>query len=141
MARQKKVLSSQEKAKRDLKIAESVYYTIGGFFLLVGFVFSILGVILLNPPQENFASSPLYLAEQAFFKAINWNTTFLNAGALLMVLSIIYFMIVFYIFSRKGDDLAKREHLKSHRQREIVFPQQAAMEAAAEQVDDNKVNE
>ena len=58
-----------------------------------------------------------------------------------MVLSIVHFMIVFDMFSRKGDDLAKREHLKSHRQREIVFPQQAAMETTAEQVDDNKVNE
>ena len=42
-------VKSTTKAKRDLKIAEIVYYSIGGVALVLGVVFSIFGLILLNP--------------------------------------------------------------------------------------------
>ena len=112
---------STKKAKRDLMIAEIVYYSIGGFFLLTGILFCIFGVILLNPPTQNFTNHPLYLAQTSFFEAIHWNTNFLNAGSLLMFLSIIYFLVVFFIFGNKGDELQKKEQSKSHRQREVVY--------------------
>ena len=46
-----------EKTKRDFKIAEIVYYSIGGLVLFVGFVFSIFGVILFNPVKGNFENT------------------------------------------------------------------------------------
>lgn len=120
MAR-KMVRTSQDKAKRDLKIAEIVYYSIGGVFLALGIIFSIFGVIILNPAQENFENAFLYEAQSNFFSAIKWDTTFAEAGFILMALSIIYFMIVFSIFARKGDDVLKRDQAKKNRQRQVVF--------------------
>ena len=41
MAKEKVILSPQEKAKKDLKVAEIVYYSIGGVVLLLGLLCSI----------------------------------------------------------------------------------------------------
>lgn len=121
MAKEKVTRTSQEKAKRDLKIAEIVYYSIGGVAMTLGVIFSIFGLILINPAKENFENSFLKIAETNFFNWLHWNTTFSSAGVLLMVCATIYFFIVFAIFSRKGDEISKRSDLKKSRQRQVVF--------------------
>jgi len=121
MAKIQRNRTSQEKARRDLKIAEIVYYSIGGVVLALGFIFSIFGVALLNPAQENFENSFLKKAETNFFNWLHWNTTFQKAGFLLLVLAIIYFLVVFTIFAKKGDDVLKRSDMAKSRQRQVVF--------------------
>ena len=44
-----KKINTTDKETRDLATAEIVYYSIGGLILLTGIVFSIFGLILLNP--------------------------------------------------------------------------------------------
>ena len=38
-----------------------------------------------------------------------------------MALAIIYFLITFSIFSKKGDEVLKKVNLKKSRQRQVVF--------------------
>ena len=71
-----KIRTSHQKAKKDLKVAEIVYYSIGGLALLVGLVFSVFGIILLNPVKENFENHPLKIAQDAFFGWLKLDTTF-----------------------------------------------------------------
>lgn len=121
MAKTKKNRSPQEKARHDLKVAEIVYYSIGGIVLTLGIIFSSFGLALLNPTKENFEDSFLKEAETNFFKWLNWNTTFKNAGFLLMAIAIIYFIIVFSIFAKKGDEVLKKSNIAKSRQRQVVF--------------------
>lgn len=117
MARTKNV----EKTKRDFKVAEIVYYSIGGLVLFVGFVFSIFGVILFNPVKANFENTFLKEAETAIFEFLKWETDFTNAGLVLMIIATIYFAIVFLIFTKKGDDVEKITLQKQTRQRKFNF--------------------
>lgn len=132
MAKEKKNRSPQEKAKFDLKVAEIVYYSIGGVVMALGLIFSVFGLILLNPAQDNFESSFLLKAQTNFFTWLNWNTTFQKAGFLLMACAIIYFMIVFAIFVKKGDEVSRRSDIKKSRQRQIVFTAPATDPVPAE---------
>lgn len=116
-----KIRTSHQKAKTDLKVAEIVYYSIGGLALLVGLVFSVFGIILLNPVKENFENHPLKIAQDAFFGWLKLDTTFAQAGLVLMACAVIYFLIVFSIFAKKGDEVSKRDDLKKSRQRQVVF--------------------
>ena len=52
-----KKINTTDKETRDLATAEIVYYSIGGLILLTGIVFSIFGLILLNPITPNFEDS------------------------------------------------------------------------------------
>ena len=110
-----------EKTKRDFKIAEIVYYSIGGLVLFVGFVFSIFGVILFNPVKGNFENTFLKQAETAIFNFLNWQTDFTNAGLVLMLIATIYFAVIFLIFTKKGDDVEKINVNKQTRQRQFTF--------------------
>lgn len=121
MAKEKKNRSPQEKAKLDLMIAESVYYSIGGIVMALGLIFSIFGLILINPAKENFEGSFLLEAQTNFFNWLKINTTFQRAGFVLMACAIIYFMIVFAVFAKKGDDVSKKSNIKKSRQRQVVF--------------------
>ncbi len=141
MAKEKKLRSPQEKARHDLKIAEIVYYTIGGVVLALGVIFSIFGVILLNPGRENFEDSFLKEAEVNFFNWLKWNTTFQNAGFLLMAIAIIYFLIVFAIFSKKGDEVLKKSDMIKSRQRQVVFTAPVVEKSPTEIVEENEKKE
>jgi hypothetical protein len=121
MANEKTMKPKADKAVKDLRAAEIVYYSIGGIVLLTGLVFSIFGVILLNPITPNFEGSLLLEAQTAFFQWLKINTTFEKAGFVLMALAIIYFLITFSIFSKKGDEVLKKVNLKKSRQRQVVF--------------------
>ena len=121
MANEKTMKPKTEKAVRDLRAAEIVYYSIGGIVLLAGLVFSIFGVILLNPITPNFEGSLLLEAQTSFFEWLKINTTFEKAGFVLMAIAIIYFLITFSIFSKKGDEVLKKVNLKKSRQRQVVF--------------------
>ena len=68
MANEKTMKPKADKAVKDLRAAEIVYYSIGGIVLLTGLVFSIFGVILLNPITPNFEGSLLLEAQTAFFQ-------------------------------------------------------------------------
>ena len=65
-------------------------------------------------------------AEKGFFEWLHWDTTFAQAGMLLMAIAIVYFAIIFAIFTRKGDEIDKITSSKKSRQRQVVFtaPQQ-----------------
>ena len=121
MANEKTMKPKADKAVKDLRAAEIVYYSIGGIVLLTGLVFSIFGVILLNPITPNLEGSLLLEAQTAFFQWLKINTTFEKAGFVLMALAIIYFLITFSIFSKKGDEVLKKVNLKKSRQRQVVF--------------------
>lgn len=110
-----------EKTKRDFKIAEIVYYSIGGIVLFVGFLFSIFGVILFNPVKANFENTFLKQAETAIFNFLNWNTDFTHAGLVLMIIATIYFAIIFLIFTKKGDNIDRISIQKQTRQRQFNF--------------------
>lgn len=112
---------SVEKKKRDFKIAEIIYYSIGGVILLIGFVFSILGVILLNPSKENFENTFLKQAETSIFSWLNWDSNFVSAGLTLMIIATIYFIIIFLIFTRKADEVERIVVNKKSRQRQVTF--------------------
>lgn len=112
---------SVEKKKRDFKIAEIVYYSIGGVVLLIGFVFSIFGVILLNPSKENFENTFLKQAETSVFSWLKWNSNFVSAGLNLMIIATIYFIIIFLIFTRKADEVERIVVSKKSRQRQVTF--------------------
>ena len=114
-------VKSTTKAKRDLKIAEIVYYSIGGVALVLGVVFSIFGLILLNPTKQNFEDSFLKQAQDGFFNWLNLETNFATAGFVLMLCAIVYFVIVFAIFTRKGDKVEKIVNSKKSRQRQVSF--------------------
>lgn len=146
MAKQKVARTSQEKAKRDLKIAEIVYYSIGGVAMALGVIFSVFGLILINPAKENFENSFLKVAETNFFNWLHWNATFSSAGMLLMVCATVYFFIVFAVFSRKGDEVSKRSDLKKSRQRQVVFtapviPAEEAVPAEAREISPSDTEE
>lgn len=119
-------VKSTKKRKRDLKIAEIIYYSIGGACLALGLIFSVFGVILLNPTKQNFEDMYLKQAEKGFFEWLHWDTTFAQAGMLLMAIAVVYFAIIFAIFTRKGDEIDKITSSKKSRQRQVVFtaPQQ-----------------
>ena len=112
---------STDKAVKDLQIAEIVYYSIGGIVLLTGIVFSIFGVILLNPLTQNFENSIILKAQNAFFEWLNISTTFEKAGFVLMAIAIIYFLVAFSIFAKKGDEVVRKSNLKKSRQRQVVY--------------------
>lgn len=114
-------VKSTEKTKRDLKIAEIIYYSIGGIVLTLGVIFSIFGLILLNPTQENFENTFLKKAETGFFEWMNIDSNFASAGIVLMLIAIVYFVIVFAIFTRKGDKVEKITNSKKSRQRQVTF--------------------
>lgn len=118
----KKNRTPQEKARRDLMIAEIVYYSLGGLVLVTGIVFSIFGLILINPVKANFEDSALLEAQTKFFEWLKLeNVDFQTAGLVLMAAAIIYFMIVLAIFAKKGDDVLKKSNQRSTRQRQIEF--------------------
>ena len=121
MAKEKVILSPQEKAKKDLKVAEIVYYSIGGVVLLLGLLCSICGVILLNPVKQNFEDFFLKEAETAIFTWLKWETNFANAGLILLLIAFVYFLLVFSIFVKKADEVSKKSDFKKSRQRQVVF--------------------
>lgn len=116
-----KKINTTDKETRDLATAEIVYYSIGGLILLTGIVFSIFGLILLNPITPNFEDSIILEAQTAFFEWLQIPTTFEQAGFVLMIVAIIYFLITFSIFAKKGDEVLKKSNLKKSRQRQVVY--------------------
>ena len=110
-----------DKETRDLATAEIVYYSIGGLILLTGIVFSIFGLILLNPIKPNFEDSIILQAQTSFFEWLQIPTTFEQAGFVLMIVAIIYFLITFAIFAKKGDEVTKKVNNKKSRQRQVVY--------------------
>lgn len=114
-------VKNTKKAKRDFKIAEIVYYSIGGVVLALGVIFSIFGLILLNPTKENFENTFLKQAENGFFEWLNIDSNFASAGIVLMLIAIVYFIVIFAIFTRKGDKVEKIDSSKKSRQRQVVF--------------------
>ena len=67
----------------------------------------------MNPTKQNFEDSFLKQAQDSFFSA--------TAGFVLMLCAIVYFVIVFAIFTRKGDKVEKIVNSKKSRQRQVAF--------------------
>lgn len=119
--------------RKDLnnRIAEIIWYSIGGVILLGGFVFSILGLLIMNM-NNNFTTHPfypLYQAQGRFFSWLGFGSTYANAGLVLILIAVVYLIVVFYIYSNIADVKEKRNRSKKIQKKSLKI------------VIDEKVNE
>lgn len=104
----------EQRKELNSKIAEIIWYSIGGIVLIGGFVFSILGLLIMNM-RNNFTTHPfypLYEAQGRFFSWLGFGSTYANAGLMLILVAVVYLIIVFYIFSNIADVKEKRNKNK-----------------------------
>ena len=119
MAKKNRVARTAEQKKElNLKIAEIVWYSLGGVIAIGGIVFSILGLIVRNVflfDQTN-SNHPLRVAESEFFSWLGFGSSYANAGLVLILVAILYFAIVFFVFANVADVKQKREkHRKENK--------------------------
>ncbi len=110
MKKEKRERSKQEKQELNWKIAEVIWYSIGGIFFVGGLVFSVLGFLIINM-DGNFKYHPfygIYKSQAAFIKWLGFGSNYANLGVMLIVLSVIYLLIVTYIFANRADRKAKK---------------------------------
>ena len=113
--------TAEQKKELNLKIAEIVWYSLGGIILTGGLVFSILGLLIMNM-KDNFTKHPfygLYEAQGKFFEWLGFGSTFANAGLVLILVSILYFVIVFYVFANFADVKQKREKGRKEKKKSL----------------------
>lgn len=111
MAKEKKKRTREETKELNWKIAEIIWYSIGFIGLVGGFVFSTLGLLIINM-EGNFKYHPfysLYQSQEGFFKWVskwsdfNFGGNYANLGVMLIVVSVVYLIIVFSIFAKNAD--------------------------------------
>ena len=122
MAKEKKAKRTPEQIKElNWKIAEIIWYSIGGIVLVGGFVFSVLGLLIMNM-DGNFKHHPfypLYESQAEFFEWLGFGSTYANAGLVLILISIVYFLIVFVAFAKRADINTKRNRQKQERKKSL----------------------
>ncbi len=121
MKKEKRKRTAEEKKELNWKIAEAIWYSIGGIVLVGGIVFSLLGLLIMNM-DGNFTKHPLYplyKAQGEFYAWLGQGTSFANTGLVLILFSIVYFLIVFYLFSRRADIKEKRLRQKKERKKNL----------------------
>ncbi len=117
MAKEKRKRTKEEVKELNWKIAEIIWYTIGGIVLIGGLVFSVLGLLIINM-EGNFNNHPfygLYESQAKFFKWLGFGNSYANLGIMMILVSLIYFVIVFYIFANRVD--VKEKKLKKSKDR------------------------
>lgn len=119
MEKTKKKRTSAQKKELNWKIAEIIWYSIGGIVLVGGLVFSILGMLIMNM-DGNFtkhALYPLYKSQGEFISWLGFGSSYANIGLMLILIALVYFFIVFFIFAKRADVKAKKNRLnkKSHK--------------------------
>ncbi len=121
MKEKKQKMTSAQKSELNWKIAEIIWYSIGGIILLAGVVFSVLGLLIINM-EGNFTHHPfypLYKAQGEFFGWLGFGSTFSNAGLMLILFAVVYFCIVFYIFAKRQDIKDKKKKIKNNREKSL----------------------
>lgn len=124
MAKEKKnkVKRTPEQIKElNWKIAEIIWYSIGGIILAGGLVFSVLGLLIMNM-SENFNYHPfypLYKAQGEFFNWLGFGSTYANAGLVLILVGLVYFLIVLYVFANINDVKVKKQASKIERKKNL----------------------
>ncbi len=119
--KEKKVRSAEAKKKLNRKIAEIIYIVIGGIVMLAGVVSLVLATFI-NNMDGAFTSHPfypLYQFQTSFFETLGFGTDFRRFGTLLVILSLIYFLIVFYVFAAKADIDEKKSKQKKLREQNL----------------------
>ncbi len=117
MAKEKKKRTKEEVKELNWKIAEIIWYSIGGIVLVGGLVFSVLGLLIINM-EGNFKYHPfygLYESQAKFFKWLGFGNSYANLGIMMILVSLLYFVIVFYIFAKRVD--VKEKKLKKSKDR------------------------
>lgn len=113
--------TAEERKALNLKIAEIVWYSIGGIILVGGFIFSFLGLLIMNM-KDNFTKHPfygLYEAQGKFFSWLGFGSTYANAGLVLILVSILYFIVVFAVFANIADVKQKREKSRKEKKKSL----------------------
>lgn len=121
----------EEKKKLNWKIAEIVYYSIGGIILTAALVCGVLASFL-NSMDGRFSSHPFYpllKAQSEFFTWLGINQTFASSALILFIISLVYFLCVFAFFANRADDLEKRETQRKKRQKQLQEFKKQALEA------------
>ena len=121
MAKNKRKRTAEEVKELNWKIAEIIWYSIGGVVLLGGLVFSILGLLVLNMDGNfnNHPLYPLYEAQGKFFEWLGFGSTYANAGLVLILCGIVYMLIVFYAFSKRAEVNDKKAKQKQTRKKNL----------------------
>ena len=115
----KRKRTAAEKKELNWKIAEIIWYSLGGIVLLGGLVFSLLGILIMNM-DGNFtkhALYPLYKSQGEFISWLGFGSSYANIGLMLILISLVYFAIIFFIFSKRADikERRNRQVKKSHK--------------------------
>lgn len=113
--------TAEEKKELNWKIAEIIWYSIGGIILAGGLTFSILGLLIVNM-SGNFKNHPfyqLYLAQNRFISWLGWGGSYAEIGLMLILLALVYFIIAISLFARRQD--AKEKRLKKAKERRGNF--------------------
>ena len=110
--------TAEQKKELNLKIAEIIWYALGGVVFVGGLVFSILGLIVRNL-SGNFTDHPLIIAQKEFFAWLKFGSSYANAGLVLLLVSLLYFIIVFFIFANIADVKQKREKNRKERKKSL----------------------
>lgn len=109
--------TKESKKELNWKIAEIIWYSIGGIALIGGFVFSILGLMIVNM-SGNFKKHPfygLYQSQGKFFNWLGFGSSYANLGVMLIIFSTVYLIIVFYIFAKRADIKTKKSQKAKER--------------------------
>ena len=120
-------LSSTQKRKAlNQKIAEIIWIAIGAIVIAAGFLSCILGTLIsnMNGNFERHSFYPIYKFEIDFFEWLNkWSKinlkSFLVLGFYLIVFSMVYLLIVLYIYATKKDAQDKKDKARKLRERNL----------------------
>lgn len=126
----------EQQKELNWKIAEIIWYSIGGIIMLGGLVFSVLGLLIMNM-NENFnhhAFYPLYKAQGEFFAWLGFGSTYANAGLVLILVGLVYFLIVIYAFANFSDVKSKKQAARVERKKnlKLILDQEETKEEIAE---------
>lgn len=110
MKKERKKRTKEEVKALNWKIAEIIWYSLGGIVLVGGLVFSVLGLLIINM-EGNFKNHPfygLYESQAKFFNWLGFGNSYANLGIMMILLALVYFVIVFYIFAKRVDVQEKK---------------------------------
>lgn len=126
----------EQQKELNWKIAEIIWYAIGGVILLGGLVFSVLGLLIMNMTENfnNHVFYPLYKAQGEFFSWLGFGSTYANAGLVLILIGLVYFLIVIYAFANLTDVKNKKQAAKVERKKnlKLILDQEVKEENIAE---------
>lgn len=113
--------SADERKKLNRKIAEIIYISIGGIVMALGITSLILSAFINNMEGAFTAHPfyPLYQFETSFFETIGFGSDFRRFGTLLVLISMVYLLIVLYVYSLKADVEDKRAKQKKLREQNL----------------------